>query len=209
MSEHRISSQTSTGGTGIFFEHHVGAFFLALLLIRGIPPILKDCYVDKVCFQNNHLGWATDDLLIEGITDSGDRRTLFIQAKLSFKISKQDEKCKKVFVNFWRDFVKHGKYDNSYRLALAIRRGTDALLKTFNSLLDCARGSSTFEDFFQRLSADRYISIDAKKQASTVRAIIEEYENKTILDDDFWQFLKMIYILSLIFLLRLLSMKPI
>ncbi|HWP43160.1 MAG TPA: hypothetical protein VNO14_08005, partial [Blastocatellia bacterium] len=61
-----ISSPTATGGGGVFFEQHVNALFLALLLVRGIPPILRDCQVEEVHFQTEHLGWKTDDLLIIG-----------------------------------------------------------------------------------------------------------------------------------------------
>jgi hypothetical protein len=39
----RISSPDATGGAGTFFEQHVNAAFLTLLLVRGIPPILTDC----------------------------------------------------------------------------------------------------------------------------------------------------------------------
>lgn len=39
MDDRRISSPSSTGGAGTFFEQHVGAYWLAQLLVRGIPPI--------------------------------------------------------------------------------------------------------------------------------------------------------------------------
>ena len=35
----RISSPASTGSAGTYFEQHVDAYWLALLLVRGIPPI--------------------------------------------------------------------------------------------------------------------------------------------------------------------------
>ena len=38
----RVSSPASTGGAGTVFEHHVGAYWLAQLLVSGIPPILID-----------------------------------------------------------------------------------------------------------------------------------------------------------------------
>ena len=38
----RVSSPTSTGGAGTFFEQHVDAYWLAQLLVRGIPPILHE-----------------------------------------------------------------------------------------------------------------------------------------------------------------------
>jgi hypothetical protein len=47
----RVSSPASTGGAGTFFEQHVDAYWLAQLLVRGIPPILRDCAVVEVHLQ--------------------------------------------------------------------------------------------------------------------------------------------------------------
>jgi len=35
----RVSSSAATGGAGTTFEQHVGAYWLAQLLVRGLPPI--------------------------------------------------------------------------------------------------------------------------------------------------------------------------
>jgi hypothetical protein len=59
-----VASSPSTGGAGTFFERDVGAYWLAQLLLRAIPPILIDTQVIEVSFQTEHLGWKTDDLLI-------------------------------------------------------------------------------------------------------------------------------------------------
>jgi len=66
MKDDRISSPASTGGAGTIFEQHVDAFWLALLLVRAIPPILRDCNVVEAHFQTENLGWNTDDFLILG-----------------------------------------------------------------------------------------------------------------------------------------------
>lgn len=46
-----ISSPAATGGAGTSYEQHVGAYFLSLLLTRGVPPVLGDCTVSEVAFQ--------------------------------------------------------------------------------------------------------------------------------------------------------------
>ena len=53
----RVSSPVATGGAGTVFEHHVGAYWLAQLLVSGIPPILIDTTVSEVSFQTERLGW--------------------------------------------------------------------------------------------------------------------------------------------------------
>jgi hypothetical protein len=79
----RISSPDATGGAGTFFEQHVNAAFLTLLLVRGIPPILTDCQLEEVHFQTEHLGWETDDVLLVGLNGAGKRRRLAGQIKKS------------------------------------------------------------------------------------------------------------------------------
>lgn len=72
----RVSSPASTGGEGYFFEQHVNAYWLALLLVEHIPPIFLDATVSEISFQNEHLGWATDDVLVTARTGSGRLRRL-------------------------------------------------------------------------------------------------------------------------------------
>jgi hypothetical protein len=72
----RVSSPASTGAAGTFFEQHVAAYWLAQLLVRGIPPILCDCALVEVHLQAEHLGWHTDDFVIVGENGSGQRRKL-------------------------------------------------------------------------------------------------------------------------------------
>ena len=94
----RISSPEATGGAGTFFEQHVNATFLALLLVRGIPPILTDCQLEEVHFQTEHLGWKTDDVLLAGLNGAGERRLLAGQMKKSFTVTSKDEDCQKTLL---------------------------------------------------------------------------------------------------------------
>ena len=64
MTGQYTSNPASTGEAGPFFEQHVAAYWLAQLLVRGIPPILTETNVSEVHFQTEHLGWHTDDFLI-------------------------------------------------------------------------------------------------------------------------------------------------
>jgi hypothetical protein len=75
MNQHhgRIASPEATSGAGTFFEQHVNATFLALLLVRGIPPILTDCQLEEAHFQTEHLGWKTDDVLLVGLNGAGEK----------------------------------------------------------------------------------------------------------------------------------------
>lgn len=193
-----ISSPVATGGSGTFFEQHVGAYFLAQLLVRGIPPLLKDCQVQEVHFQTEHLGWSTDDMLVIGNGGEDLRRKLAVQVKRTFTVSSSDSVCTKAFADFWADFQNRDIFNPEYdRLALITLHGTNTLLVKFASLLDCARAAKNGADFERRLSEDGLLSNKARKQAEAVRTIIEETSEEPVSDDDFWQFLCVLDVISL------------
>jgi hypothetical protein len=194
----RVSSPEATGGAGPVFEQHVDATFLALLLVRAIPPVLTDCQLKEVHFQTEHLGWRTDDLLVVGVNGAGGRRRLAGQVKRTFTVSSKDLDCRKTFSGFWHDFSEVSRFDRSHdRLAVITLRGTETLLRLFNSLLDCARASLDAGDFAHRLTAPGYMDQKARRYAEEIRLIVDEAAGSAVPDDDFWQFLKVVHVLSL------------
>src|SRR2546422_3797677 len=88
----RVSTPASTGGAGTMFEQHVGAYWLAQLLVGAIPPILIDATVAEVSFQTERLGWQTDDLLVV-CTSGGASHNLAAQVKRTFTVSAADKDC--------------------------------------------------------------------------------------------------------------------
>lgn len=192
-----FSSPIATGGGGTFFEQHVDALFLALLLVRAIPPIIRDCQIEQLHLQAGHLGWNADDLVVVGSRGSAGHRWLAIQVKRRFTVSSENDEAKKTFAAFWADFVSTDRFDATRdRLALVTLRGTDVLLTGFNSLLDCARGSVDAIDFGQRLAARGYLSKTAKDHAAAIRTIIEGDRAQPISDDEFWRFLTVLHVVS-------------
>lgn len=147
-----ISSPVATGGAGTFFEQHVGAYLLTLLLVRGIPPILLDCYVAEVSLQNERLGFHTDDFLVIGKSTNGAERKLLGQVKKSFKVSAADKDCREAITDCWMDFVGTQFSQTTDRFAIVTLRGSTTLLEHFGGLLECARTSNDAQEFHERLT---------------------------------------------------------
>ena len=192
-----VPSPMATGGAGTTFEQHVGAMFLALLLIRGIPAVFRDCQVDEVSFQTQHLGWETDDLLVGCSTEQEERRRLAIQVKRSFTVARSSSDCVQTFQRFWKDFTTSDLFDPNYDiLALATLPVSRALMGGLGSLLECARNSSDAEHFRHRLATPGFISTKARDHAKVIKSIVEDFDSSTpVADSDFWCFLKSLHLL--------------
>lgn len=194
----RISSPVSTGGGGTFFEQHVGAYWLAQLLVRGVPPILRDCAVVEVHLQTERLGWHTDDFLIVGETGSGDRRKLAGQVKRAFTVSATDDECQKAMQDFWKDFQNPQQFSpDADRFVLVTLRGTNTLLEHFSGLLDCARAARDGAEFERRLATPGFLSARAIEYCNEIQTIIGETEGNGIAAADIWPFLRVLHVLSL------------
>lgn len=193
-----VSSPASTGAAGTFFEQHANAYWLAQLLVRGIPPIIHDCVVLEVHFQTEHLGWNTDDFLVVGETGSGSTRKLAGQVKRTFTVSSSDSECTKAIQDFWRDF-KNGQQFSALtdRFALVTLRGTNTLLEHFAGLLDCARAAHDGDEFARRLATPKFISDKAIRYSTEIQTIISEVEQRSLSVAEIWPFLKVLHVLSL------------
>jgi hypothetical protein len=193
-----VSSPASTGGAGVFFEQHVDAFWLALLLVRGIPPILHDCTVVEVHLQTENLHWCTDDFLIVGQNGSGDHRKLAGQVKRTFTVSASDDECKKAILDFWTDFKNPLIFSQSVdRFALVVQRGTNTLLGHFSGLLDCSRAARDAAEFEHRLETPGFLNTKSVQYCNEIQTIIGNAEGRSISAAEVWSFLQVLHILSL------------
>jgi hypothetical protein len=193
-----VSSPAATGGAGTFFEQHVDAYWLALLLVRGIPPILHDCALVEVHFQAERLGWNTDDFLVVGENGSGLHRKLLGQVKRTFTVSATDEVCKKAIQDFWKDFKNGNQFSPvADRFALVTLRGTNTLLEHFSGLLDCSRAARDAAEFEARLAIPGFLSAKAVQYCGEIRTIIGECEEKSVSAAGVWPFLRVLHVLSL------------
>ena len=198
MTEHvNVPSPMATGGAGPTFEQHVGAMFLALLLIRGVPAVFRDWQVDEVSFQTQHLGWETDDLLVCCSTEHDERRRLAMQVKRNFTVGSSSPDCVQTFQRFWKDFKTSELFDPDHDvLVLATLPGSKTLMGGLGTLLECARNSSDAGDFQHRLATPGFISSKAKDHAKVIKSILDEIDSSTpIGDSDLWRFLKSLHLL--------------
>ena len=198
MTGQRTSSPASTGGAGTFFEQNVAAYWLAQLLVRGIPPVLIETIVTEVHFQTEHLGWHTDDFLIVCERPGAVAQKLAGQVKRSFSVSAADEECKKAIQDFWQDFKNSAIFSLvDDRLILVTLRGSNILLDHFVGLLDCARAARNGVEFERRLSTKGFISNKSVRYCNELCKIIADHEERAVTAVEIWPFLRLLHVLSL------------
>ncbi len=191
-------SPAATGGAGYIFEQHVDAYWLGLLLVRAIPPILIDCTLEEVCLQTRHLGWQTDDFLVVGRNGSGQQRKLAGQVKRQFTVSAKDTECKKTIHAFWMDFKNAQRFSSdSDRFVLVTLRGTNNLLVHFSGLLECARASLDGTDFERRMALPNFINGKSVQYYKEIQRIVSEIEESNVPVADIWSFLRVLHVQSL------------
>ena len=101
-----VASPFSTGGGGQFFEAKVQASFLLHLLIGGRVPCLPSGTVRSVRFQGKQAGYATDDVVVEILSDLAQQHRLLAQVKHHAAITKSDPDFRAALENAWADFNK-------------------------------------------------------------------------------------------------------
>lgn len=188
-----VSSPLATGGVGVTFELDVTAAFLTYLLVKGIPPFLKDCQIETIHLQAGHLGWRTDDLLVVGRHVDGSKRKAAIQIKHSFRLAEKDPDCVKTFTNAWQDFNDASRFIQGQDvLALITSSVSGELQKGLRILLDSARASMSGEDHLRRLKCPNYLDKRAHKYAETIWNIINNAADEQISYSEVWKFLRVL-----------------
>ena len=193
-----VASPASTGGVGNVFEQSVGAYLLSQLLVCATPPVLIDCSVVEISFQNEYRGWNTDDFLLIGQTASGIRRKLAGQVKRSITVSSVDAEFRNAILDFWNDLQNPAVFSVEHdRFAFVVQIGSNTLLRHFGGLLDCARAATDADDFEKRLSTPGLLSSTAIRYCDEIVAIVKDAGNHDAVRATVYPLLKATHIISL------------
>jgi hypothetical protein len=194
----QVSSPAATGGGGTFFEQHVNAHWLALLLTGAIPPILHDSTVVEVHFQTEHMGWNTDDFLVVAESGNGTQRRLAGQVKRAFTVSSANDDCNKALTDFWMDFKGKSPFSAATdRFALVVLRGTNLVLEHFAGLLDLARSAPDEAEFDRRLTVPGLVHSKVIEYCQQICTIVGEHEGRSISVREAWPLLNVLHVVSL------------
>jgi len=185
-----VTNPSATGGAGPDFEFKVGAACLTLLLTRGAPFFLGTDTLSAVHFQTKHLGWQTDDLLLEAVNSLGANGKAAIQVKRSFVLSENDGESVETLRRAFADFRNPTLFDQNRDVVGLITSGLSAkLVRGLRALLDCARASTDSADMLRRLQIPGYLGKPALNYYHEITAILRGAGGPPPADAEIWHFL--------------------
>ncbi|MFT0472928.1 hypothetical protein ACMSI6_03085 [Pseudomonas antarctica] len=165
----KLSNPFSTGNGGGYFESHVQASFVALMLTGGYAPCLPCRPISKIKLQGKFSGYSTDDLIVftQGV-NGADGSKLLGQVKHFITITDGDEVFGEVIQSAWDDFNNEGLFDKRSDV-IALITGPLSATDTgdVRAILDWARHAENANEFFEKVELAHFSSATkrAKLQA--------------------------------------------
>jgi len=181
-----MASPISTGGSGVHFESHVGAYFLASVLtggsVRGLPSGTTSIAVK---FQRAFEGSPLDDVIVHGTSIAG-RATLSLQVKRTFTFG-DNELFYEVMAQCWETYKNAESQD---RFGVAVATTTSRFEQAGRNVLAWARQSANFTDFFRRIETKKLASDGMRTFLKAIRDGLYSSAGAALDNEIVWKFLR-------------------
>lgn len=164
----RGSSPVGRGSAGAYIEGELGAFYLLALLADVEPRGLPGSRIQRVRFQGVELGFSLDDLIVHGVSSSGET-LLEIQSKRTITFSPKDPVFKEVCEQIARSSGQ-GVPEERHRLAVATQRTSKVISGPYQDVFNWARTARNGAEFFRRLAAKGVAGSEMRTLGETFRA---------------------------------------
>ena len=175
-SSRQLSNPVSTGGGGAYFEAHIQAMFVTLMLTGGFAPYLPPWPIVEIKLQGKVSGFDVDDLVVY-VENPDDKRKskLLGQIKRSISITKTNQQFGEVLQAAWHDFNNKNLFNRGSDFIALI---TGPLSKTDTNdaiwLLDHARCTRDAEEFFRDIAMARFSSNNKREKLLAFRDHLKE-----------------------------------
>ncbi len=192
-----IASPLLTGGAGYDFENNVQSLFLLQMLTDGKAVCMGDCTIRKIVFQARRNGIYTDDLVVFGENNVGEKTSLLIQIKETFAIAR-NLTFDSVINSAWHDF----KNNNIFCFGRdKIIVATGPLSKTdidiSRQIFEISRYSDTFDDFDNKIRISQLFSDKHREKYAIIKESIKKANNNIDpANQDLFNFIRSFYLIG-------------
>lgn len=167
------ASPSATGPAGALFEGQVAAHYLLTMLAEADPRGLPNVLIDRVELQRAGEGHPLDDVVVHGITGSGDRAILEVQVKRTITFSSGDPVFKDVVGQLARAFRTLDLTHQRHQFAVATERTSFKIAGPYQDVLRWAREVGSASVFFGRLNRKQVGNDNMRTFVETVRTHVQ------------------------------------
>ncbi len=183
-----VAPPFSTGGGGSDFERRVGAYYLAMALLRSIPRGQAAGLTREVRFQRLYEGDPLDDLIILSDLPVGESK-LALQIKRDLVFGQADEIFDKVMRASWDTFKSPRFILGTDRFGIALGLYSKRIDEYYQSVLTWARNSVSASDFLSRVAKAVLSNKTQQHFVKLIRTKLEGYAGGSVPDHELWDFL--------------------
>lgn len=192
----QVASPIATGGGGPNYERHVGAYYLALLLLRAMPYGQRAGKVVEVRFQRLYAGDPLDDLIVVSESVTG-KTKLALQIKRDLGFGKEDSTFDEVLRACWETFTSDQFIRGTDQFGVVIALYTKQIDEHYPKTLDWARDSVNAADFFARIAHLGLANQSQRTFVELIRSKLTSYAGSSFNEEALWHFLCALVILRL------------
>ncbi len=195
----QVSNPFTTGGGGGHFEAHVQASFVVLMLTGGYAPCLPCSPISKIKLQGKFAGYQTDDLIVFVEDSSGKGQCKLLgQVKHSVSITEGNSTFAEVIQSAWHDFNNTELFTKG-KDVIALITGPLSATDTndVRIILDWARQSENFAEFFQKVELTHFSSDAKRRKLQAFKTSLKRANSDNeVPDDEVFEFLRHFHLLG-------------
>ena len=185
----QVASPYSTGGGGSNFEDYVGAYYLAMMLLRAAPLGQSTAAIaQEIQFQFLYRGEPVDDLKVLSRLPQGETK-LTLQIKHDLTFGEQGDTFDEVLYACWETFTASSFVLGFDRFGIALGLSKPSH-KHYKDTLTWARTSTNGTDFLLRIAHQGPGHQIQRQLVALIRKKLDTYACRNIDDDELRNFLR-------------------
>lgn len=171
-----MTSPLLTGGAGFDFEDSVAAFYLSGLLRESGVLGLAQFTVSRVALQRASSGAPLDDVIVTGVSVTGENATLHLQVKSTLQIGEgpTNTDFRDVVTKAWATLRAVDFKEGRDRVGAGVASISQKRLKAVRRIQEIAFNSATADDFWDRF--DGVTNLETRNVRDSFVAVLKEID---------------------------------
>jgi hypothetical protein len=190
------TSPLVTGGAGFDFEDAVAAVYLSGLLLQTGVLGLGQFTVSLVALQRASSGAPLDDVIVTGVSATGETAKLHLQVKSTLQIgdSPTNTDFRDVVTKAWATLRGGDFKEGRDRVGAGVGSISQKRLKALRRIQEIALNSATADDFWDRF--DGVTNQEARNIRDSIMTVLKELDPRQADSQRVWRFFQHFVVLQ-------------